>query len=93
MYNITQLSRKAFTSPQESLMHKGRDKFPNLDDDGAVTIESYINNLHPITYAAFYPIIANVFSKFIPLLEQVLTDLVHSRRQMKECKKADISRA
>ncbi|KAJ2461535.1 hypothetical protein GGF42_000124 [Coemansia sp. RSA 2424] len=51
-----------------------------VDDNGAVTIESYINNLHPVKHAAFYPIIASVFSKFIPLLEQVVTDLVHPRQ-------------
>ncbi|KAJ2812593.1 hypothetical protein H4S07_001295 [Coemansia furcata] len=51
-----------------------------MDDKGAVTIESYINNLHPIKHAALYPIIATVFSKFLPLLEQVLTDLVHPRK-------------
>ncbi|KAJ2644200.1 hypothetical protein GGF44_000756 [Coemansia sp. RSA 1694] len=49
-------------------------------DDGAVTIESYINNLHPVKHAAFYPIIASIFSKFLPLLEQAVTDLVHPRR-------------
>ncbi|KAJ2452443.1 hypothetical protein GGF42_004031 [Coemansia sp. RSA 2424] len=49
-------------------------------DDGAVTIESYINNLHPVKHAAFYPIIASVFSNFLPLLEQVVTDLVHPRK-------------
>ncbi|KAJ2460937.1 hypothetical protein GGF42_000525 [Coemansia sp. RSA 2424] len=49
-------------------------------DDGAVTIESYINNLHPVKHTAFYPIIASIFSKFLPLLEQVVTDLVHPRR-------------
>ncbi|KAJ2258438.1 hypothetical protein GGI13_000611 [Coemansia sp. RSA 455] len=51
-----------------------------VDDNGAVTIESYINNLHPVKHAAMYPIIASVFSKFLPLLEQVVTDIVHSRR-------------
>ncbi|KAJ2117583.1 hypothetical protein IW146_000604 [Coemansia sp. RSA 922] len=50
-----------------------------VDDNGAVTIESYINNLHPAKHAAMYQIIASVFSKFLPLLEQVVTDLVHSR--------------
>ncbi|KAJ2582435.1 hypothetical protein GGH95_001535, partial [Coemansia sp. RSA 1836] len=49
-------------------------------DDGAVTIESYINNLHPVKHVAFYPIIASIFSKFLPLLEQVVTDLVHPRQ-------------
>ncbi|KAJ1923546.1 hypothetical protein GGI13_000772 [Coemansia sp. RSA 455] len=51
-----------------------------IDDNGAVTIESYINNLHPLKHAVMYPIIASVFSKFIPLLEQVVTDLVHPRQ-------------
>ncbi|KAJ2752581.1 hypothetical protein GGI19_003729 [Coemansia pectinata] len=48
-----------------------------VDDNGAVTIESYINNVHPVRHAALYPIITCVFSKFLPLLEQVVTDLVH----------------
>ncbi|KAJ2061147.1 hypothetical protein GGI17_003257 [Coemansia sp. S146] len=52
-----------------------------VDDNGAVTIESYINNLHPVKHAAMYPVIASVFSKFLPLLEQVLTDLVHPRQR------------
>ncbi|KAJ2886163.1 hypothetical protein IWW38_005255, partial [Coemansia aciculifera] len=51
-----------------------------VDDNGAVTIESYINNLHLVKHAAFYPIIASVFSRFVPLLEQVVTDLVHPRQ-------------
>ncbi|KAJ1812600.1 hypothetical protein LPJ60_006519 [Coemansia sp. RSA 2675] len=51
-----------------------------VDDSGAVTIESYINNLHPVRHATLYPIIASVFSKFLPLLEHVLTDLVHPRQ-------------
>ncbi|KAJ2430465.1 hypothetical protein GGF41_000979 [Coemansia sp. RSA 2531] len=52
-----------------------------IDDNGVVTIESYINNLHPIKHATLYPIIASVFSKFLPLLEQVVTDLVHPRQR------------
>ncbi|KAJ2880643.1 hypothetical protein H4R27_004592 [Coemansia aciculifera] len=52
-----------------------------VDIDGAVTIESYINNLHPVRHAALYPIISSIFSKFIPLLEQVVTDLVHLRQR------------
>ncbi|KAJ2043631.1 hypothetical protein GGI08_007350, partial [Coemansia sp. S2] len=51
-----------------------------IDDNGAVTIESYINNLHPVKQAALYPIIASIFSKFLSLLEQVVTDLVHPRK-------------
>ncbi|KAJ2860348.1 hypothetical protein GGH94_005568 [Coemansia aciculifera] len=52
-----------------------------VDGNGAVTIESYINNLHPVKHAAFYPIIASVFSKFLPLVEQVVTDFVHPRQR------------
>ncbi|KAJ2458865.1 hypothetical protein GGF42_001808 [Coemansia sp. RSA 2424] len=51
-----------------------------VDDNGAVTIESYINNLHPVKHAVFYPTIASIFAKCIPLLEQVVTDLVHPRQ-------------
>ncbi|KAJ2867190.1 hypothetical protein GGH94_000993 [Coemansia aciculifera] len=51
-----------------------------IDDNGVVTIESYINNLHPVRHASLYPIIASVFSKFLPLLEQVVTDLAHPRK-------------
>ncbi|KAJ1721729.1 hypothetical protein LPJ53_003800, partial [Coemansia erecta] len=51
----------------------------DVAEDGKATIKSYINNLHPVKHAAFYPTIANIFSKFVPLLEQVLTDIVHPR--------------
>ncbi|KAJ2034018.1 hypothetical protein H4S03_005264 [Coemansia sp. S3946] len=63
------------------------DKFSRLpsefcvDDNGVVNIESYINNLHPVKHAALYPIIASIFSKFLPLLEQVVTDIVHPRQR------------
>ncbi|KAJ2128176.1 hypothetical protein IW136_006180, partial [Coemansia sp. RSA 678] len=50
-----------------------------VDDNGAVTIESYINNLHPIKHAAFYPTIARIFSNFVPMLEHVLTDVLFPR--------------
>ncbi|KAJ2357227.1 hypothetical protein GGF43_001592, partial [Coemansia sp. RSA 2618] len=46
-----------------------------VGDDGDVTIESYINNLHPVKHAAFYPTIATIFSKFVPMLEHVVTDI------------------
>ncbi|KAJ2825805.1 hypothetical protein GGI24_003066, partial [Coemansia furcata] len=52
-----------------------------VDSDGTATIESYINNLHPKKHAALYPIIGSIFSRFVPLLEQVVTDYVHPRGQ------------
>ncbi|KAJ1831831.1 hypothetical protein LPJ73_008063, partial [Coemansia sp. RSA 2703] len=51
----------------------------DVAENGETTIKSYINNLHPVKHAAFYPTIANIFSKFVPLLEQVLTDTTHPR--------------
>ncbi|KAJ1963720.1 hypothetical protein GGI12_001882 [Dipsacomyces acuminosporus] len=52
-----------------------------VDNDGNATIESYISNLHPSRHAALYPTIAKGFSRFVPMLEQVVTDLVHPRSQ------------
>lgn len=55
-------------------------------EDGTVTIESYINNLHPVKHAQLYPVIANIFSKFIPLLEQVVTDMcIPYKRRVNVC--------
>ncbi|KAJ2062775.1 hypothetical protein GGI17_002163 [Coemansia sp. S146] len=51
----------------------------HVNDDGSVTIPSYINNLHPVRYAALYQTISKVFAKFVPLLEQVTTDVIHPR--------------
>ncbi|KAJ2616067.1 hypothetical protein H4S08_000942 [Coemansia sp. RSA 1365] len=48
-----------------------------VNDDGTVDIVSYINNLHPVQHADFYPTIATIFSKFVPILEHVLTDLIY----------------
>ncbi|KAJ2782226.1 hypothetical protein GGI15_002976 [Coemansia interrupta] len=51
----------------------------DVAEDGKTTIISYINNLHPVKHAELYPTIASIFSKFVPLLEQVLTDIAHPR--------------
>ncbi|KAJ2736924.1 hypothetical protein IW152_000435 [Coemansia sp. BCRC 34962] len=51
----------------------------DVKEDGSVTIRSYINNLHPTRYAALYQTISSVFAKFVPLLEQVATDMNYPR--------------
>ncbi|KAJ2864042.1 hypothetical protein GGH94_003176 [Coemansia aciculifera] len=92
IYDCSWLCRPANTSsPAEfpGSFDKWREALTNTEDEElgyyfpaprySVTIESYINNLHPARHAALYTIIASVFSRFIPLLEQVLTDLVHLR--------------
>ena len=41
--------------------------------DGAVTVASYVNNLHPREHPALYAAIAGAFEKCVPLLEDALT--------------------
>ncbi|KAJ2881638.1 hypothetical protein H4R27_003958 [Coemansia aciculifera] len=51
----------------------------DVSEDGSVSIRSYINNLHPTRYSGLYQSISKVFAKFVPLLEQVATDVIHPR--------------
>ncbi|KAL3774384.1 hypothetical protein ACHAW5_007944 [Stephanodiscus triporus] len=44
-------------------------------NDNTVTINSYINNLHPSVHADLYHTIGDVFQECVPLLECCLTDL------------------
>ncbi|KAJ2896449.1 hypothetical protein IWW38_002014, partial [Coemansia aciculifera] len=56
----------------------------HVSEDGSVYIPSYINNLHPIRHAELYKTIFRVFAKFVPLLEQVTTDIIHPRSSRAE---------
>ncbi|ORX73951.1 hypothetical protein DL89DRAFT_219533 [Linderina pennispora] len=47
----------------------------HVRDDGSVEVESYINNLHPVRHAKLYPTIANIFARFVPMFENMVTDL------------------
>jgi hypothetical protein len=47
-----------------------------IAEDGTVSIESYINNLHPQIHQKLYGVIAKIFEKFVPMFNQTLTDLV-----------------
>ncbi|KAJ1792081.1 hypothetical protein LPJ59_004886, partial [Coemansia sp. RSA 2399] len=69
VYDSNFISKKYCWLPTEFL----------VNDDGSAEIKSYINNLHPVRHKEFYPTVAKVFSKFVPLLEQVVTDLAHPR--------------
>ncbi|KAG5894954.1 hypothetical protein JTB14_023303 [Gonioctena quinquepunctata] len=51
----------------------------HVDSEGKVSINSYINNLNPKTHEALYPLIARIFEKFVPLFNNVLTDLRNIR--------------
>jgi hypothetical protein len=46
-----------------------------VDEKGKVSIDSYINNLHPTLHALLYPVLAAILTRFIPLFERVLTNL------------------
>ncbi|KAJ2733549.1 hypothetical protein IW152_003015 [Coemansia sp. BCRC 34962] len=56
----------------------------HVNDDGSVVILSYINNLHPARYSVLYQTISKVFAKFVPLLEQVTTDVIYPRSSRAE---------
>ena len=47
-----------------------------VDDMGGVNINSYINNLHPSRYSELYGAIGDIFSRALPLVEQVLSECV-----------------
>ena len=51
----------------------------SVAQDGKVSIDSYINNLHPQQHAALYKTLAVILERFIPLWNRVLTDLRNPR--------------
>lgn len=44
--------------------------------DGHVTIQSYINNLHPVEHKPLYGVLEDIFAAFVPLFNCTLTDLL-----------------
>ncbi|SDA02871.1 BZ3500_MvSof-1268-A1-R1_Chr11-1g03198 [Microbotryum saponariae] len=50
-----------------------------LDENGGVSIDGYINNLHPDDHAELYDTIAVIFSQFVPLFDQTLSELIDPR--------------
>ncbi|GAA6023983.1 hypothetical protein JCM10207_006842 [Rhodosporidiobolus poonsookiae] len=47
----------------------------DVDAEGKVSITSYINNLHPVDHAPFYPVLSSLFERFLPMFERVLSSL------------------
>lgn len=47
----------------------------SVGKDGRVSIDSYINNLHPIKHRALYGTIGRIFEKFVPLFNKSLTEV------------------
>ncbi|MEU8777339.1 DUF4246 domain-containing protein [Streptomyces sp. NPDC048606] len=51
----------------------------DVSENGAVAFRSYVNNVHPETHRELVPVLADLFARMRPLLENVLTDLRHPR--------------
>lgn len=47
----------------------------DVDDEGEVAFRSYVNNLHPENHRELASVLPELFARFRPLLENVLTDL------------------
>lgn len=51
----------------------------DVSNDGEVAFRSYVNNVHPETHRELAAVLPDLFARFRPLLENVLTDLGHPR--------------
>ncbi|MGW0122286.1 DUF4246 domain-containing protein [Streptomyces sp. NPDC003327] len=50
-----------------------------VSDEGDVALRSYVNNVHPEKHAELVAVLPELFARFRPLFENVLTDLRHPR--------------
>ena len=51
----------------------------DVSDDGAVTLGSYVNNVHPVAHHDLAEVLPDLMSRMLPLWENVLADLRHPR--------------
>ncbi|MFE6036626.1 DUF4246 domain-containing protein [Streptomyces sp. NPDC056452] len=51
----------------------------DVSSDGDVAFGSYVNNVHPETHHELASVLPDLFARFRPLFENVLTDLRHPR--------------
>ena len=82
IHNNSTTSSSRTKRPKKSSNYARSDKYQwlptefNVSNDGQVKIESYINNLHPVEHKELYGIIEQIFERFVPLFNKVLTDLI-----------------
>ncbi|MVU83485.1 DUF4246 family protein [Nocardia sp. ET3-3] len=50
-----------------------------VDADGAAVFRSYVNNVHPVIHRDLESVLPLLFTRLLPLFENVLTDLRHPR--------------
>lgn len=43
--------------------------------DGRVSVDSYINNLHPVRDAELVPVLSQIFERFVPMFAKVLSEV------------------
>ncbi|CAF2713941.1 unnamed protein product [Rotaria sp. Silwood2] len=79
--SLTNKRRKTFIDYTESTTYQWLPAEFNISKDGQVTIESYINNLHPIEHKQLYQSIEQICEHFIPMFNKVLTDLVYNNNK------------
>jgi hypothetical protein len=53
--------------------------------DGTVKIQTYINNLHPVIHKELYGTIERIFERFVPLFNNVITELHSPRPNRVDC--------
>ncbi|KAM0791914.1 hypothetical protein ACM66B_004168 [Microbotryomycetes sp. NB124-2] len=75
------VTKEMTTAPApRNAMHSTSTKFQwlptdfEVSDDGNVAIKSYINNLHPEKHKDTYDVLAQLFERFVPMFERVLSD-------------------
>jgi hypothetical protein len=79
-------SRKLFKSKHDDIDYSMSKKYqwlPSdifLDENNVVTIESYINNVHPIKNKGIYKIVVSVLPYFTSLFEKVLYEYAYPRK-------------
>lgn len=49
----------------------------SCDESGTISIDSYINNLHPIQHKNLYLVLGEILQKFIPMFNRSLTDIAN----------------
>ena len=78
--SISPFSDKLFSKEQDYSISKKYQWLPSefaIDKNGQVSIQSYINNLHPIKHQLLYTVLEKIFECFVPMFNQVLTDLAN----------------
>lgn len=70
---------KADTESKSGILFQWLPSEFSVDSDGVVSIDSYINNLPKGIYPELYKSIEQIFSKFVPLFQDVMNKMITGR--------------